>query len=448
LFVLADTVLAQGQPPAGGGGNNNQQPGQRGNRQGGRGQGGGGMFGGGRGLYEPSVSSEDMDHYGSILKLTKTQQEAVKSLHDAYVQDFNAAADKARDEMDALREEGGDDSRQAMGDLFAKFRTKRADMEKSFFNEVKQTLTPDQQAQWPAVERLRRRETTMNRGLMSGEAVDLVKIVDGLKLSADARKPVDPVLDQYQVDLDRELIVRNETQDKMQGNFRDLMQDPEKGEKAIQEGRAAATKLRDVNKRYARQIETTLPDDATKAKFDDEVRKASFPRIYRNSRAMRTIDDAAKLTSLTAEQKTSIDTIKDQFTKELGALRGKMETAYEAREQTITAADIMSRFGGGGGGGGNNGGGRRGGGAFGMVSSPELDALSEQQDTLEKTTTDKINAILTPEQKAELPQQRQGGGGRRMDGGGDNNGGGGGGGGRPRGGRPNNTPAPAPSGRT
>ena len=79
--------------------------------------------------------------------------------------------------------------------------------------------------------------------------------------------------------------------------------------------RAAATKLRDVNKRYARQVETTLPDEATKTKFNDEVRKASFPSIYRSSRGIRTVDDAAKLTSLTPEQKTSIDTIKEQFTK-------------------------------------------------------------------------------------------------------------------------------------
>jgi uncharacterized membrane protein YgcG len=303
---------------------------------------------------------------------------------------------------------------------------------------------------------MRRRETTMNRGLLSGERVDLVKIVDGLKLTADAKKPVDSVLEQYQVDLDRELIARNDVQDKMQGNFRDLMQDPDKAEKAFQDGRAAATKLRDVNKRYSRQVENALPDDTTKAKFEEEVHKASFPMIYRNSRTNRTIDAALKLETLSPEQKSSINTIKDSFNKELGGLRSKMETAYESREQSVTAADMMGRFGGGnrGGGGdtgGGQGGGRRGGGAFGPVSSPELDTLSTQQDDLEKATTDKINAILTPEQKAELPQQGQGGrGGRRTDGGNDNGGGGGtgGGGNRPRGGRPGTTPAPAPSGRT
>jgi Spy/CpxP family protein refolding chaperone len=408
------------------------------------------MFGGGRAMFDPSVSSEDMDHYGEMLKLTKTQKEAIKSLHDAYVQDFTSAAEKARDEMDSIREEGGDDRFQAMGDVMSKFRAKRTEMEKSFFNEVKQTLTPEQQAQWPAIERLRRRETTMNRGLMSGERVDLVKIVDDLKLSAEAKKPVDQVLEQYQIDLDRDLIARNEVQDKFQGNFRELMQDPDKAEKAFQEGRAAATKLRDVNKRYERQVENALPDDTTKAKFEEEVHKASFPLIYRNSRASRTVDAAEKLESLTPEQKSSIQNIKDQFNKELSALRSKMETAYEAREQTITAADVMGRFTGGRRGGGDNGGGpggqggRRGGG-FGAIDSPELDTLAQQQTDLEKATIEKINAVLTPDQKAEMPQDRQGGG-RRMDGG--DNGNGGGRGNRPRGNRPNSNPSPAPNGRT
>jgi hypothetical protein len=461
LSLLADLAQAQGQPqPQGGGaagdtgGRGARQPGNRGGNAGGnqpggqRGGGGGGfgggMFGGGRGMFEVSVSTEEMDRYGKMLNLSKSQSEAVKSLHDAYAQDFAAAAQKSRDEIDAVREEARDDpSRmQEIGELFTKFRAKRQAMETSFFNDVKATLTPEQQNVWPTVERVRRRETTMNRGLMSGERADLVKIVDGLKLAPEAHKPVEPILDQYQIDLDRELILRNEHQDKMQGNMRDLFTgggDQAKLQKMIEEGRAVSTKLRDVNKRYARQVEAALPEDA-RAKFAEELRRESFPNIYRGqSYATRVAESAGTIEGLSAEQKTSITEIKDRYTRDLAALNQKMETAYEQRESTITAAELMGRFGGGGG--------PRGGGG-GMIDSEELTTLREQRRDLETATVEKIQALLNEDQKAKLPQQR-GGGGRGGDQGGGAGGANGGGGNGNRRNRPNNNqPAPAPNGRT
>lgn len=463
LFVIAD--LAGAQQPGGGQPGGNQPgggQGQRGNRGGGGGGGpggggggfmGGGMFGGGRAMFDPSVSNEDMDKYGKLLNLSKAQQTAAKSLHDAYVQDYTAAAEKVRDEMDAIREDAREDpSRfQEIGDLMAKFRTKRAEMEKSFFNDVKATLTPEQQNQWPSIERLRRRETSMGRGMMSGERVDLIKIVDGLKLTAEQHKPVEPVLEQYSVDLDRELVARNEYQDKMQTGMRDLFgpnADPAKAEKMITDGRAVANKLREVNKRYARQVENTLPDEAAKAKFQREVRKETYPQIYRGSRATRQIDEAMNLKSLSAEQKASIEEIKTRLDRDVAGVNQKMETAYEQREQTITAADIMGRFGGGGG----QGGGRGGRGGFGMVDSEELTTLRDQRDEMEKAAVDKVMAVLNEEQKAEIPQGGRGGrGGRGGDAGGDNGGGGSNGGGNAprRGGRPGGAnPPAAPTGRT
>jgi hypothetical protein len=462
LFALADSVLAQ-QPGGGGGnqpGNGQRQPGQRGNRNnggqpggGGGFGGGGGMFGGGRAMFDPSVSTEDMDKYGKVLNLSKAQQTAVKALHDSFVQDYTTAAEKVRDEMDAIREDAREDpSRfQEIGELMTKFRTKRADMEKAFFTDVKTTLTPEQATQWPAIERMRRRETSMNRGMMSGERVDLIKIVEGLKLSAEQKKGVDPVLEQYSVDLDRELVARNDYQDKMQGQMRDMFgpnADQSKAEKMLTDGRAIANKLRDVNKRYSRQVENALPDEASKTKFQSEVRRESYPQIYRQSRSTRQIDEALALKSLSAEQKASIEGIKSGLDRDVSGVNQKMETAYEQREQSLTASDIMGRFGGGGGGGP----GGRGRGGFGMVDSEELTTLRDQRDDLEKAAVDKVMAILNEEQKADMPQQRQRGGGN-----GDANGNGGGGrggdnggnnGGGRRGGRPGGNTPPAPTGRT
>ena len=453
--LLTELARAQGQPQPGGAGGD--AGGRAGRQAGGQRGGGGGMFGGGgRAIFEPSVTAEELDKYGKMLNMSKSQSDAAKSLLDAFEHEYSGAATKAQDEMATIREEARDDpSRfQDMGEVLTKFRAKRTAMETSFFSDIKATLTPEQQNTWPMVERTRRRESTMSRGLMSGERADLVKIVDGLKIGADARKPVDPILTLYQTDLDRELITRNEVQDKMQSNFRDLIGgDPAKAQKMFDEGRAVSAKVREVNQRYARQVEAALPDDATKASFSEAVRRESFPAIYRGqSYATRVADAALGLDGLPAEQKLAITEIKDRFNREYAALNTKMEAAYASRETSMTFADITARFGGGGGGRGPGGGG------FGMVDSEELTTLRDQRRELETTTVDKIQALLNEDQRAKLPQRGNGngGGGRGGTGagmGGADNGAGGGGNGGNGGGRNNNRARPnnnqpAPNGRT
>lgn len=415
LSVLAENVLAQGAPQPGGDGARQPNRGGDGQRRGGFG--GGGMFGGGMGrMTEPAVSSEDLERYGKMVNLDKAQQQTVKDLYDAYKADTDAMMKSARDKIDAIREEARDDpSRwQELGEEMQKIRTKRTEMEKSFFNDVKLTLTPEQQEKWTGVERLRRRETSIGRGLMSGERVDLVRIVEDLKLKPEQAQPLQATLDQYATDLDRELTARNEVYDRAQGNIRQMMTggDPEAMQKMMDEGRAASKKVRDVNNRYARQIEGMLPEDA-KAKYQEAVKRASFPMIYRPTYANRVIDAAADMADLTAEQKQSITEIKERYAREIGTINAKLETESVKREESVTAADMMGGFG-------------RGGGRGGMESE-EMQTLRNQRRELDTTTIDRIEALLTPEQKAKLPERNADGEGRRPrggenDAGGNNNG--------------------------
>lgn len=407
-------VFAQSGRQGGQGGQGGQQP--DGGNQEPRQRGGGGGFGGGGGpggfggrAMEPSVTSKEMDQYAQMLGLNKSQKEAVDLLFDAYQQDFNTAAKDMRDRMEKLREEARDSGDaagwQAFGDEMTKFRNKRQEMETAFFSDIKATLSPQQQEKWPAVERLRRRERTLNRGLMSGERVDVVKLVDDLKLTPEQMKAVTPVLEQYQVELDRELIPRNQLFDQGQNRFREMFQggDMTEIQKNWDQARAASIKVRDVNSKFARQVEQLLPEDK-QPEFAQAVRRESFPQIYRPSNATRLLDAAAAMTDLDASQKQAITTLKESFTREYSALSKQMEQAYSTREAAITPADVMGRFGGGGGGGGP-----RGGGGFGMVDSQELTDLRDKRRDLESQTADKVRSLLTEEQAAKLPSRDRGG---------------------------------------
>lgn len=384
------------------------QPGERQDRGGERGGdrgGGGGRFGGGMGgmfgrnMFEASVTSRSLENYSKMLGLDADQETAAKALLEGYQQSFAEMADKARDTMSRMREEmrgafaeGGPDPEvfNKMGQEFTKFRKAGTELEQGFFNDLKAVLTPQQTEKWPSVERLHRRETSIGRGLLAGERVDLIKLVDDAKLAPEARKTLDQVLSDYETELDREIVSRNAAYDAVQGRMREMFQDPNNPEsvKAFEDGRAAGLRLRDVNRKYARQIEGLLPEESREA-FSTSFRRESYPEIHRATYATRAIDAAAAMTDLDDAQKTTIASIRESYTRDLNAVNREMEEARDKRESTGKLEDLLPRRWGGGGRGGDEG-----------------DPLRERRTSLQDAAVEKLKSVLTPDQFAALPERR------------------------------------------
>ncbi len=401
--LSASPVLAQGGGQREGG----RQP------QGQRGGGGGGMFGGmGMGgfgqIYEPPVSSRDLDKYAKILELDAEQTEALTALLEASQQEFNEAAKAAREEMDKLRDEARESRDREvwrqMGDQMEKFRKSREKMEETFFSDFKAVLNEQQLEKFPKIERQRRREQTIARGLMSGERVDLIRTVEELNLAPEQLATVQPTLELYEADLDRELQTRNSVYDENMGKVREMFESGNMDEmqKVLERGREASKRVREVNRRYARQIETMLPAEA-QSKFSDVVRRESFPMIYRPTQASRAIEAARGFTDLDENQKSALATLDESFTREMSSLNRQLEQATLDREESVTAQDMMSR----------------GWGGFGGDDGP-LGELRQKRRDLDTTTTEKLRALLTPEQVERLPRREDRfgpGGGEDRDGG-------------------------------
>jgi Spy/CpxP family protein refolding chaperone len=412
-FAVVALILVSGtacQALAQGGGEN-AQPRQRdrgdGERsRGGQGGGGGGMFGG-RGGFEASITSRSMEGYSKLLGLTGDQKAAAEALLDGYQESFATLAGEARDKMqemrEAMRAEMADngpnpDAFRKMGAEMEKFRTSREALDKTFFNDLKAVLTPAQVENWPSVERMHRREQSIGRGVISGERVDLFRVVDDLKLNDDALKPVRPVLDEYAVELDRELATRNAAYDAVQNKVREMFQGGAEVDltKVFDDGRAAGTRVREVNRRYARQIEGLLPEISQPA-FSEAVRRASFPLIYRETYGARAIAAAAEMTELDENQKATVLTIRESYTRDLTAINKEIEAAYVKREASIKPEDIMGRRPGRGGGGGA--------GLMDIFNDPEVSQLVERRNGLQDAALEKLKSTLTPEQFEALPRR-------------------------------------------
>jgi hypothetical protein len=415
------------------------------------GGGGGRMMMGGMGAMfstDAPLSSEDLARIGKAVNFTPDQAEAAKALLDGYLPEYQKKAEAQRKMIDDLREQFREsrdwtifqDARPKMD----AFRSYRQQWEKQVLADVQTLLNPGQQSYWPGVEQMRRRET-LAQGMLSGERVDVVRLVDALNLPAEKKADVQPVLEAYAAELDRDLLKRNEAQAKMMENAGEAFRsgDTAKMEEMLTETRQASARVRDINRKYARQVEGLLPDDM-RVKFNAQFKRESFPRIYRTHYPQQAIDAAMGLADLQPDQREAIIALGETYTRDGEALNARAEKAIEENEMTITAARMMPGGGGGGPGGGPGGG---------WNQSPAMAELRTARETLDWTTLEKLKGVLTPEQIAKLPEQnnpdgpgqRRGGAGGGPGAGGDQPANPNGTGDRPRRRRnPANPPAPAP----
>ncbi len=366
------------------------------------GGGGGGMFGGmfgGGGGSEMPVTTAELDRMKVVLKLTPEQSEALKLLHEG----MNAALQPKMDEMRKATEEARDAFRETrdftvwegLREKGQALQTARRDAETAFLNDAKSLLTEDQAALWPKLERERRRDRGMRQGFVSGERADVIRIVNNLKLPEEVQAKVTPVLDSYEVELDTALTRRTELTEKLMNQmggqgFRGMMDaanNPEM-QKAIEEGREAAVRVREVNRRFARQVMGELPEEFA-GKFDAEFKRESFPQIYRQQQWSTRVLAAVDQMELETSAKQAIDAIRDKYTRESAALNAKQEEATEKNEAEFSI-DRMMRM---------------------QFETEDMQKLRTQRRELEDKTVESIRAILTPEQAAKLPERRAGGGG-------------------------------------
>lgn len=403
VLALGTPALGQGRPGGGG----------EGRGQGQRGFGGGGMFGGGMGqdMFTPAVDSRELERYKSILILDKDQNDIVRSLFEGYNEEFRAAAAEVRGKMEAAREEArASGDRGGLGNMrgmMQEFRTRRDAMEKSFFTDVQAILTPEQQTGWPKVERVRRRERTVPRGLMSGERVDVIALVEKQKFAPDVAGAIAPTLEQYELDLDKALIERNKAYEDGFGRIGELFQNGDQEaaraemQKIMETARAASTRVRDLNRRSARQVQAALPEPAQWG-FEKAVREASFPQVYRETRAARALAAAKGFGDLDDTQRQGIAALTESFTRDIGGLNDQLAQATEQVEETITADRIFRA--------------RR----DEQDEGPAGELWRKRRD-LDRTTIENLRKLLSPEQVERLPRpddnENQGPGRRGRDGG-------------------------------
>lgn len=295
-------------------------------------------IGGGAAGSRPAMSTRDLKNYGDMLEFDEAQREAAAELLNAYQLEFEAASDQRAKKIKELSEEFQETQDHAvwqqMAPISEAFSKRSAELETALLNDIKTLCTEKQLAHWPKLERTRRRERTLDRGVLSGESVDLVAIVSKLELKDETKKSVDEQLSIYELDLDKALTNRNKVLDEQTTAFTpgaSIALDLEKMQKQHQANVEAGSRVREVNQRYTRAVEGLLPEDL-RARFLDEVKRASFPSVYKPTKSQRALEAAAKFDDLNASQREAIQSLRAIHEQEIATLNEKWAAAITKEE--------------------------------------------------------------------------------------------------------------------
>src|SRR5262249_39049576 len=149
-----------------------------------------------------------------------------------------------------------------------------------------------QLAQWPKLERYHRRETGLRFAFVSGAAVDLIQVVERARATPAAQ--LQPLLDQYELEIDKSIVALEKTEKEVQDNMfkgDGNMFDMNRTETLLKPFYDVSKDMREENREYARKLSQVM-DDASRARFDAEFNRRSFPRVYKEPHVIKQLDTA------------------------------------------------------------------------------------------------------------------------------------------------------------
>lgn len=351
------------------------------------------------------IARSNVQGYAKVLGLDKDQSEAALALHEGYTEQYEALTKGFQKDMEKIQEEFEDTQdftifQKQMPKLGAAFGEKMESLEKGYLADVRALLTPEQDEQWPRIERLRLRESGLRFSMVSGQGVDLVDVLGDLKIDASANQDLADQLARYELDADKALKTFEKWGKDQQKQFLDdenafdmskMNEMMKKAEEMMQEMARLSMAIRDVNKQYARTILPMLGADE-QARFDQEVKRRSFPRVYRRSWVTKALGASDGFADLSGDQKAQLGELRAGYQRELGAANERWAGAIAEKEEKSGGsmmAMMQSMMGGGG-----------------SDNDPVNEARKARKD-LDTRYKDKLAALLTAEQQARLPEDKR-----------------------------------------
>jgi len=282
------------------------------------------------------IPRRSLVEYARILTLSPDQRDALGALFDGYWSSYT----RLRDEGDkALQAQHSPDhtaprpSRRETGEIVFRFVEGVEKLEVAFFDDLRQMLTSEQEPRFESVARERRRETGLRFCFISGERLDLGAIARTLKIPREG--PVGASLDDWELQIDRVLVQKDALLRRVMSRAYESdeeLTDPRLIEELLRDILEQGFRVRDLNRRFAREISQLLPDDL-RPSFDREVQRRSFPRIYVPTGAESLGLLIASRDDLSPDQRAAINEELPRCEREFAEINARIAAIVESMEE-------------------------------------------------------------------------------------------------------------------
>lgn len=360
----------------------------------------GGMMGMGAGAGVDGLSKRTVTAMATALGFSADQREAAGMLYDGHREARKKLTDDFQNGIKTLSEKFRDEQdfsvwRTEMPKLSEKFQKDVKTLENEFMASMKSLLTPEQNDNWPRAERVQRRSKYLRVALMSGQAVDLVDVTNRVAGDSAAQGAVSEVLSGYELQMDRLLETYEKLADETQAKARDAgagMGNPNAVQEMMKPIVEKATEIRNLNRDVSRRLGPMLSESQREA-FEQEFKRKSHPRVYRETHLEKSIDAALKLPDLDASQRDALAALQTSFRRDAAPLNEGWAKAVEEKEEKSggTVGAMMQGF-------------------MSQGADDDVSKARKARRALEEQAQSRLGSILREDQKSKLPEKKPEGG--------------------------------------
>lgn len=288
------------------------------------------------------VTNRTVEMCRRTLGFDAEQASAARSLYQGYRSAFGQAtakAHKGEKELMEKAQKSGDWGATAKerGQVAMDYVEEVLKLEKGLMDDLRALCTPAQGERFASVERARRRETGLLLALGIGERVDLVSMLETMKIDRAANPAVGELVQQWEMDVDRLLVEKEKmVRTGMKALIgREGQEDAKKDiGKFFSELSTLGGKVGETSRRAAREVQALLPEDKREA-FDREIKLRCFPRIYGRSDVTSALKTAEAMKDVTAEEKTRLAEIRESYERDAQGVNARWASASEEKQRQM-----------------------------------------------------------------------------------------------------------------
>lgn len=346
-------------------------------------------------MMSPYFLRRDLTMFVDELELDEGQSAILESLYFDYEEEHETGKVRMLERLSNMRDELQNLERDRIMELvFKPFEDRSEEWERmrtQFLENVEAILNNRQLEIYPQFRRHLRREKEIPKGRFSGESANLFHVINQLDLAPQVLEYIQPILDEYDVQLDAALKVRErQLRDSRLAMMTSIKDDDNASALAIYDRQIdARIAVRQVNDAFTSALYEALPDEVD-VEFRSAVLESAYPRIYRPTSAQRILSAAKQLEGLSAETLEAIYSLESEYLVELGAVNEvilRMLQQFEPEEARYRASSFAAR-------------------SQGARPPKPVDPTREkyrERDEIGRRYIELLRDLLTPEQFQSLP---------------------------------------------